>query len=42
VSARALTIGLVMIFERLWKQTSIASVIKKLLTGRNFAFDVAG
>jgi len=40
VAAKARTIGPVMIFERLWKQTGIASAIKKLLVGRNFAFDV--
>ena len=40
VSADALTIGPVLIFERLWKETGIQWAIKKMLAGRKFEFDV--
>lgn len=40
ISAEALTIGPVMIFERLWKETGIQWAIQKMLAGRKFEFDV--
>lgn len=40
VSAEAVTIGPVMIFERLWKETGIQWAIQKMLIGRKFEFDV--
>ena len=40
VSADALTIGPVMIFQRLWKDTGIQRAIQKMLTGRKFEFNV--
>jgi len=40
VSAEAVTIGPVMIFERLWKETGIQWAIQKMLAGRKFEFDV--
>jgi len=40
VSADAVTIGPVMIFERLWKETGIQWAIQKMLAGRKFEFDV--
>jgi len=40
ISAEAVKIGPVMIFERLWKETGIQGAIKKMLVGRKFAFNV--
>ena len=40
VSADALTIGPVMIFQRLWKDTGIQRAIQKMLTDRKFEFNV--
>jgi len=40
VSADAVTIGPVLIFERLWKETGIQGAIEKLLAGRKFEFNV--
>jgi len=40
ISAKAITIGPVMIFERLWKETGIQLAIQKMLIGRKFEFDV--
>ena len=40
VSADALTIGPVLVFQRLWKESGIEACIKKLLVGRKFEFDV--
>jgi len=40
ISAKAVTIGPVMIFERLWKETGIQLAIQKMLIGRKFEFDV--
>ena len=40
VSADALTMGPVLVFQRLWKQSGIEACIKKLLVGRKFEFDV--
>ena len=40
ISAEAVTIGPVMIFERLWKETGIQWAIQKMLTGRKFEFNV--
>jgi len=40
VSAEAVTIGPVMIFERLWKETGIQWAIQKMLAGRKFEFNV--
>lgn len=40
VSAEAVTIGPVLIFERLWKATGIQWAIQKMLAGRKFEFDV--
>ena len=40
VSADAGKIGPVLIFERLWRQTSIKYAIERLLAGRKFEFDV--
>jgi len=40
VSAEAVTIGPVLIFERLWKETGIQGAIQKVLAGRKFEFDV--
>ncbi len=40
ISAEAVTIGPVMIFERLWKETGIQWAIQKMLIGRKFEFNV--
>jgi len=40
VSAEAVTIGPVLIFERLWKETGIQWAIEKMLAGRKFEFNV--
>ena len=40
ISAEAVKIGPVMIFERLWKETGIQGAIKKMLVGRKFTFNV--
>jgi transposase len=40
VSAKAVTIGPTLVFERLWKESGIEACIKKLLVGRKFEFDV--
>jgi transposase len=40
VSAEAVTLGPVLIFQRLWQESGIESCIKKLLVGRKFEFDV--
>lgn len=40
ISAAAKKIGPPLIFERLWKETGIKSVLKKLLSKRKFGFDV--
>jgi len=40
VSAEAKKIGPVLIFERLWKELGIQKVIRDLLKGRKFEFDV--
>lgn len=40
VSAKAITIGPTLIFERLWKESGIEACIKRLLAGRKFEFDV--
>ena len=40
VSAEAVTIGPVMIFERLWKEAGIQWAIQKMLAGRKFEFNV--
>jgi hypothetical protein len=41
VSAEAVTIGPVMIFERLWKEAGIQWAIQKMLAGRKFEFNPA-
>jgi transposase len=40
ISAAANKIGPALIFERLWKELKIQKVIKELLSGRKFEFDV--
>ena len=40
ISADAVKIGPVLIFERLWKETGIQQAIKKILIGRKFEFDI--
>lgn len=40
ISAKAVKLGPVMIFERLWKETGIQWAIQKVLAGRKFEFDV--
>lgn len=40
VAADARSIGPVLIFERLWEESGVQSVIKQLLAGRKFGFDV--
>jgi len=40
VSAQAYKIGPSLIFERLWKETGIQKVVRDVLTGRRFEFDV--
>lgn len=40
VSADAVKIGSVIIFERLWQETGIQRAIKKMLIGRKFGFNV--
>lgn len=40
VSAEALTIGPVLVFQRLWKESGIEACVQKLLSGRKFEFDV--
>lgn len=40
ISAEAKKIGPVLIFERLWNETGIKTVLKKLLAKRKFEFDV--
>jgi len=40
ISADAVKIGPVLIFERLWKETGIQKAIRKILAGRKFEFDV--
>ena len=40
VSAKAVTIGPTLVFERLWKESGIEACIKKLLVGRKFEFEV--
>lgn len=40
VSASAKKMGPALVFERLWKELRIQKVIKDLLKGRNFAFNV--
>jgi len=39
-SLEAVRIGPALIFERLWQQTGIGEVLRKLLAGRRFEFDV--
>ena len=40
LTASGKKIGPALIFERLWKETGIKKVLKYLLAGRKFAFDV--
>lgn len=40
VSAEAVSIGVTLIFERLWRQSGIQACIQKLLADRKFEFDV--
>lgn len=41
ISSRAVRkIGPALVFEKLWRQTAIADVLKELLVGRRFRFDV--
>jgi transposase len=40
ISADARSIGPVLIFDRLWRESSIQTAIRKLLSGRKFEFDV--
>ena len=40
ISADARSIGPVLIFDRLWRESGIQNAIRKLLSGRKFEFDV--
>lgn len=40
VRADAVTIGPILVFQRLWEESGIEACIKKLLIGRKFEFDV--
>ncbi len=40
VAADARAIGPVLVFERLWQESKIQSILKRLLAGRKFGFDV--
>ena len=40
ISADARSIGPVLIFDRLWRESGIQAAIRKLLSGRKFEFDV--
>lgn len=40
VAADARAIGPVLVFERLWQESNIQSILKRLLAGRKFGFDV--
>lgn len=40
VNVDAITIGPTLIFQRLWEESGIEAIIKKLLQGRKFEFDV--